>query len=296
MGRGRPRSRAGGRHTLRFAEVLATSRAWAGCACIPEHRALAREAAAKSVVLLRNRPVDGRPLLPIGPRPGRVDRTDRGGSQTAVNLGDGGSSDVWAPEVVTVADGLARRPPGVRIRPSTTERSRSCGGSGCIQRTSRCVVVGYTNDDEGEFIGEAPWPHLAISFPGPDDPELVGGFAERIAERRLIEPPDHVAGEVPTAGFVTGGDRGSFRLHDRRRRAHPGGGGGEPAHDRRRGRRERSGDLRMGSHGAGDRAVVVLGDGRRSRVGRRAGRRSGCVGTASFLGSAAESRPPAFDA
>ena len=25
---------------------------------------------------------------------------------TAVNLGDGGSSDVWAPQVVTVADGL----------------------------------------------------------------------------------------------------------------------------------------------------------------------------------------------
>ena len=33
--------------------------------CSPQHTALARETAAKSVVLLRNEPVDGRPLLPL---------------------------------------------------------------------------------------------------------------------------------------------------------------------------------------------------------------------------------------
>ena len=34
---------------------------------------------------------------------------------TAVNLGDGGSSDVWAPEVVTVADGLRSALNGGRL-------------------------------------------------------------------------------------------------------------------------------------------------------------------------------------
>ncbi|MEQ1788447.1 MAG: glycoside hydrolase family 3 N-terminal domain-containing protein, partial [Acidimicrobiales bacterium] len=70
----------------------------------PAHRALAREAAGKAIVLLRNEPVAGTPVLPI-------DATTLtsvavfGPLADARNLGDGGSSDVYAPTVVTPMQG-----------------------------------------------------------------------------------------------------------------------------------------------------------------------------------------------
>jgi beta-glucosidase len=72
----------------------------ARCARAPH---LAREVAGRSVVLLRNEPVDGVPVLPLRP-----DAPARGGRRLAdtVNLGDGGSSDVWDLSCETVLDGL----------------------------------------------------------------------------------------------------------------------------------------------------------------------------------------------
>ena len=91
---------------LRFADVLAKPAPGREVLADDAHRSLAREAAAKSVVLLRNEPVDGAPLLPIGLPPGGSIALF-GTLADTVNLGDGGSSDVWAPQVVTVAEGLA---------------------------------------------------------------------------------------------------------------------------------------------------------------------------------------------
>jgi len=54
---------------LRFSGVLAAERPGSDVLASPAHRALAREAAAKSVVLLRNEPVDGVPVLPLEPGP-----------------------------------------------------------------------------------------------------------------------------------------------------------------------------------------------------------------------------------
>ena len=84
-----------------------TGRARVGrCWPAPEHRALAREAAAASVVRPPQR-AGGRdhPCSRWTPGRGHPSLCSAGWPPT-VNLGDGGSSDVWAPEVVTVAEGL----------------------------------------------------------------------------------------------------------------------------------------------------------------------------------------------
>ena len=90
---------------LRFAEIVGRVAPGRDALANDAHRSLAREAAAKSVVLLRNEPVDGAPLLPLDLPPGGSVALI-GALAGAVNLGDGGSSDVWAPGVVTVADGM----------------------------------------------------------------------------------------------------------------------------------------------------------------------------------------------
>jgi beta-glucosidase len=179
----------------------------------PAHRALAREAAAKSVVLLRNEGVAGAPLLPMDPPVGSS-LALLGRLATDVNLGDGGSSDVWAPEVATVADGLRASLPGVELVVDD-----GADPVAAAARAATCdlalVVVGYTRLDEGEFIGEFATGHLTDLFPGEDDPALVERFTAEIATERTIQPPDHVEGPKGGVGFAVGGDRRSLRLHDR---------------------------------------------------------------------------------
>ncbi|MGO8871011.1 MAG: beta-glucosidase family protein [Acidimicrobiales bacterium] len=177
-----------------------------------EHRALAREAASKAVVLLRNEPVDGAPVLPLRLSPGSSVAV-LGRLATAVNLGDGGSSDVWAPDVVTVADGVRAALRGTEVTVDDggdPERAAAVAASAGVA----LVVVGYTRLDEGEFIGEFAGDALAHLFPGEDDPALVERFAAQIAGERSITPPDHVAGRGDAEGFSVGGDRVSLRLHD----------------------------------------------------------------------------------
>jgi beta-glucosidase len=197
---------------MRFDEILERPAPGVEVLACGEHRALAREAAAKAVVLLRNVEVDGRPLLPLAVS-GLESIALVGRLAAVVNLGDGGSSDVWPPAVVTVSDGLVAALPGVRIVDddgSDPRRAASVAASADLA----VVVVGYTCDDEGEFAGPAEMAALSNLFPGPDDPKLAEAFAERIASRRSVTAPEHVAGRLTTAGFVSGGDRSSLRLHE----------------------------------------------------------------------------------
>jgi beta-glucosidase len=197
---------------IRFDPILgrpAPGREVLACA---DHRALAREAAAKSVVLLRNEPVGGAPLLPLQPSPGSS-LALLGLLATEVNLGDGGSSDVWAPDVVTVADGLRAALPEVRVDVadgSDLDEAVSMAASAGVA----VVVVGYTRLDEGEFIGDTGTADLIGLFPGEDDPALVERFTEEIAAGRSIEPPAHVGPRAEGGGFAVGGDRRSLHLHD----------------------------------------------------------------------------------
>ena len=194
---------------LRFDPVLrAEPPAAADVLACDEHRALAREAATKAIVLLRNEPVDGAPVLPLDP--GSVRRVAVIGPLADVrNLGDGGSSDVWAPHVVTPLAGLRAALPGVDVvhadRDNVSEAAARCDAA--------VVVVGYTRADEGEFIGNEGTAHLGHLFPGPDDPELAEAFSSAIATDPGPEPPAEVAARG-NVEFATGGDRASLRLHD----------------------------------------------------------------------------------
>jgi beta-glucosidase len=196
---------------LRFGPVLDRPGPGRDVLACTDHRALAREAAAASVVVLRNETVDGIPLLPLDPRPG-ASVALLGRLATTVNLGDGGSSDVWAPEVVTVAEGLRAALPDVDVI-DNDGADLAAASALAASADLAVVVVGYTRLDEGEYIGEFATSHLTDLFPGEDDPDLVREFTDQIATERLIEPPDHTAPEVGGVGFAVGGDRRSLRLH-----------------------------------------------------------------------------------
>jgi len=198
---------------LRFAETLARPAPGPEVLACAEHRALAREAAAKSVVLLRNEPVGARPVLPLDP--GTLGRVAVIGPLAALrNLGDGGSSDVWAPSVVTVVDGLrvALGSERVTVLDGADVEATALSAAGC---DVALVVVGYTRDDEGEYIGGEGTEHLAALFPGPDDPALAEAFRAAVA----ADEEAHGSGPAPgpaadALGFAPGGDRRSLRLHD----------------------------------------------------------------------------------
>jgi len=128
-----------------------------GCA---EHRALAREAAGKSIVLLQNE----RGALPLTGR----ERIALIGRLAAVaNLGDRGSSDGRPTHVVTPLEGL-RAALG-----AGGELHHDAGRSLDAARTlaARCdvavVVVGYTHRDEGEFLTPPDFGPFASGIPAP---------------------------------------------------------------------------------------------------------------------------------
>ncbi len=172
---------------MRFADVLDRPAPGREELASPAHRALAREAAVKSVVLLRNEPVDGTPVLPLAIAPD-ASIALLGRLAGAVNLGDGGSSDVWAPQVVTPADGIRSALPDATVIEDDGSDPQAAATLAATADVA-VIVVGYTRLDEGEFIGEFATAHLTHLFPGEDDPALVEAFNARIADERKIQPP-----------------------------------------------------------------------------------------------------------
>ncbi|MGD0882539.1 MAG: glycoside hydrolase family 3 N-terminal domain-containing protein [Acidimicrobiales bacterium] len=189
---------------LRFAGVVAPTPGRSVLAS-PEHRALAREAAVRSTVLLRN---EGR-LLPVSPGLGRVAVLGR--LAAVANLGDGGSSDVYPPEVTTLFDGVRGAFPSADVVHHDADASIATGADLTV------VVVGFTKDDEGEFIDVGTSESMMTMFPPPPEPPPPGDAA--------LGPvaPEHASGPVaaePGGGllepepqtFAPGGDRRSLRL------------------------------------------------------------------------------------
>jgi beta-glucosidase len=173
-----------------------------------EHRALARTVAARSAVLLRNEPVEGKQVLPLDPDAvpsiavlGRLADT--------VNLGDRGSSDVWALDCVTVLAGLRAVAPDLDIGYDAGD-DPARGAAVAARADVAVVVAGYTADDEGEYIGDSS-PELVSLFPPADEPADVARFHAEIAELPPTITPDRVERAAP--GFARGGDRASLRLH-----------------------------------------------------------------------------------
>ena len=139
---------------LRFAAMQAAEDLYTteAVAC-PEHTALAREAAEKSMVLLKNRdnllPLDCRSSLRIG---------IIGKMAGMANIGDRGSSGVFPPSAVSPLEGIAEY---------VRKQGTGVGGGGCEIRSylgedrgkaatlarecDVCILVsGYTWKDEGE--------------------------------------------------------------------------------------------------------------------------------------------------
>jgi beta-glucosidase len=209
---------------LRFAPVFdyAPDRSVVASA---EHRALAREAAGASMVLLRN---EGS-LLPVRPDLGRVAVLGR--LAAVANLGDGGSSDVHPPEVVTLLDGIRSAFPAADVVHHATDALVAEGADLCV------VVVGCTRNDEGEFIDLGTSEAMADMFPPPPgDPTAPPTTATRArppgpvtdtpppdASAPDTPPPDAPVGPPPSAAsgppaspsagsFAPGGDRRTLRL------------------------------------------------------------------------------------
>ena len=163
------------------------------------HRALAREASATSIVLLRN---EGG-LLPLD-----ADRLRRvavlGRLAARRNLGDRGSSDVLSSEVITPLEGVRTALPGVVVDHSDHDAGIAEGADVAI------VVVGFTHVDEGEYIDAAGTAGLmGTLFPPMSDGDRAAIAAGAAAS------PDAVADEITgldSSGFAPGGDRRHLAL------------------------------------------------------------------------------------
>lgn len=109
-----------------------------------EHIALAREAAEKSAVLLKNRG-----LLPISNDIGTIKMFGR--LADMANTGDNGSSKVRPPHVVTPFGGM-RAAFGDRVTIGGDETNAAAAGKVAGNADLAIVVAGYTAQDEGEYI------------------------------------------------------------------------------------------------------------------------------------------------
>lgn len=163
-----------------------------------EHRALAREVAHRSMVLLRNESVDDGPLLPLDERD--VKRVVvMGALADSPNLGDTGSSNVKPPATVSVLQGLRERLGERVVTPDgnvTAERAAEFARDA----DAIVVVVGLTPDDEGE----------ALIAPGADTMRLMGGVLRwPLVARMASGVVDFVQ-----RWWTFGGDRADLRLHD----------------------------------------------------------------------------------
>ncbi len=158
---------------LRFADVGEPVRYTRDAVAGPAHRSLAREVAARSMVLLRNEDVGGGPLLPVDPA--RVRSIALVGPLAEVaSLGDHGSSQVRPPHAVTPSEGLrAALPAGVELRVARGLRESVAAARAC---DAVVAVVGLTWRDEGEWIGPIGGDRRSLRLP-PEQESLLRALA-----------------------------------------------------------------------------------------------------------------------
>ena len=162
----------------------------------PQHRRLAREAAQRGAVLLRNRCGDGTPALPLDEASlSRVALLGRLADQP--NQGDIGSSLVSPPSSVTILDGLRQRLGDKLIHVGGTDREAAVAAARSAD--AAVVVVGLSSVDECESL-------IGVDTAST---QLLGGIARfRPFAAALVK----VAARVSTLRNF-GGDRRDLRLH-----------------------------------------------------------------------------------
>ncbi len=156
------------------------------------HRSLAREAAQKSIVLLKN---DSN-LLPLK---NVRNLTIFGRLANLPNTGDGGSSSTQPSYVVTPFEGLRAAPGADFIIKHDDGGDLDRAAAAARFSDVAVVVVGYDSRDEGEYVSRGPGP-WNDHFPKPVTPEEQA-LARRMAEARTAFPSTFA------------GDRTSLRLH-----------------------------------------------------------------------------------
>lgn len=170
------------------------------------HRALAREAAARSMVLLKNDPVGDVPLLPLR-REALASLAVIGRLADLPNTGDHGSSDVHPPEVVTPLRGLTEALPRTRLT-HVPDDDPAAAAAAAAQADAAVVVVGYSADDEGEYLGSDVYSDPAVLALIPPTDEVP---AEQLPAAP-VEPGAPEGHLMAGAGESPGGDRASLRL------------------------------------------------------------------------------------
>lgn len=157
------------------------------------HRALALQAAAESIVLLKNDAVAEVPLLPLAPSTRRLAVIGRLADQA--NLGDHGSSRVRPPSTVSPLQGLREAFPEAQIT-TATGKDESAAAALAAEAETAVVVVGLDQHDEGESV-----------VTGGVDVGILGRAFNSGLSRRIFIGLAHLA-----ARFVRGGDRSSLEL------------------------------------------------------------------------------------
>ena len=156
------------------------------------HTNLAREAAQKSIVLLKN----SDDILPLS-----------AGTKLAVighlastpNTGDGGSSKTVSPYIITPKEGLEAVFTHLEF---AVETEAACAAA--KNADVALLIVGYTKADEGEFVSPSSTSGLREFFPAPTTPEDAQ-IAQAVA--------DGLAARAAAFGtFSIGGDRQHLRL------------------------------------------------------------------------------------
>jgi beta-glucosidase len=177
-----------------------------------EHLALSQEVAEKSMVLLKNETVNGAALLPLNFAAGSTIGVF-GRLAGVRNIGDGGSSDVMAPNVVTPLQGITEHFANCNVVHNSQE-SLAAQIAQAKQSDVAIIVVGYTKEEEGEFIGDSEDTAPMISLiPRQDDADLAREYEKYMHENHHYAP-DELRIKSRNGTFSIGGDRESLRLMD----------------------------------------------------------------------------------
>jgi beta-glucosidase len=179
------------RTVLRFSEAAGPQSNYpATLVASREHIALAREAAEKSMVLLKNEastlPFDKDSVKKIALL---------GELGNAANIGDHGSSRVHPPYVVTPLDGLKKLlEPQIRVFYNDGRNLNEARGF-ASEADAVVLVVGYTHKDEGEFI-ETPGGLFNVG----GDRDILGLHAKDVALIQAVAPENKKLAVVVIGG------------------------------------------------------------------------------------------------
>lgn len=158
-------------------------------------RALAREVAGRAMVLLKNAPVGGTPVLPLAAE--SINSIALIGRLADLpNMGDKGSSLVRPPSQSTPLQGLREAFPHATIT-LVSEDDPQAAAAAARQADIAIIIAGYTEMEEGEYVDPVGMstPELNALYP-----PLPEGIVPRSRETRM------------TSGY--GGDRNVITLRE----------------------------------------------------------------------------------